>query len=335
MKLPKSDRGPFTVYTFPDATYRGGGDEHRVTHILRKNGYSVQQSQDGPLDPNNDIIWILGNPTWHPNLFHHLNNLPKQSRSFVVVWHYELLPPSKISGRRWPLLHSREVIRILLRRKRLTNAYSNFLGLRSLYAKGLIDLLIVSMEGRTLMLRERGMDAIHVPLGYAPSFGRDLSIQRDIDVVFLGDLIPGLETRRRKLIHRLRRDGVDIEVVGSYENDAYWGESRTRFLNRTKILLNLHRFPGDLAGLRLMLGMANKALVISEPADFPAPYIPDVHFVSAEIEEIPERIEYYLANDEARKDIVESGHRFVTEDLTMEQSVTSILNLCEARRSAS
>jgi spore maturation protein CgeB len=102
-------------------------------------------------------------------------------------------------------------------------------------------------------------------------------------------------------------------------------------LNRTKIMLNLARTPGEFPDLRLILGMANKALVISEPIYRPDPFVAGRHFVSASMDEMPERIQYYLAHETERTAISARAHRLITQDVTMEGSVSRILNLIATR----
>ncbi|MDP3093084.1 MAG: glycosyltransferase [Nitrospira sp.] len=169
--------------------------------------------------------------------------------------------------------------------------------------------------GRRGFLSERGIAADWVPLGYEPSYGRDLRLSRGIDVLFLGAQdVP----RRNRLLRGLRKNGIQIEAVGSYVDPRCWGEERTKSLNRTKIMLNLARTPGEFPDLRLILGMANKALVISEPIYRPDPFVAGHHFVSVSIGEMPEAIRYYLNHDTERAVINERAHRLVTQELTME-----------------
>jgi hypothetical protein len=173
-------------------------------------------------------------------------------------------------------------------------------------------------------LAERGIPAHWVPLGYDPSRGHDMGLSRDIEVLFLGTLeVP----RRRRIIKRLRRRGVNLLAMGNRFDPACWGENRTRLLNRTKIFLNISRFVGELPDTRLILGMANKALVISEPIYNPAPYVPGKHYISAPIEEMPQVISYYLTHDDERAYIANEGHRFVTHEVTMAGSVSRVLEL--------
>jgi hypothetical protein len=225
-------------------------------------------------------------------------------------------------------LHLREIVKILLRRSSATDVYTNYFRLRSLMRRGLPDLLVVSTLSRHEFLAERGISAHWVPLGYHPSQGCDLGLARDIDVLFLGDLkIP----RRRPLLSQLQQDQVNLMAVGDWSDPAYWGEKRTRLLNRTKIFLNVQRYAGELSGQRLLIGMANKALVISEPMYNPAPYVSGKHYITATIEEMPEVIRYYLAHEDERRAVVEDAYQLVTQEVTVEHALSRILALLKTQ----
>jgi hypothetical protein len=133
--------------------------------------------------------------------------------------------------------------------------------------------------------------------------------------------------RRRRMIARLQRSGVDVKAYGDWGNPEFWGDNRTRLVNRTRIFLNIQRFPGEFSGARMILGMSNKALVISEPMYDPSPYVPGRHFVSATVDEMPKVIRYYLENATERERIAAEGHRFVTQELTMERSIQTLVRL--------
>jgi glycosyltransferase involved in cell wall biosynthesis len=189
------------------------------------------------------------------------------------------------------------------------------------------DALVVSTLERKEFLAEQGIDAAFAPLGYHPSLGRDLGLERDIDVLFLGSLdVP----RRKRILRSLRSAGLNVLALGSWSDPAFWGEERVRLLNRTKVLLNLPRHPGLLSGYRMVIGMANRALVVAEPIYQPAPYRPGVHFVSASPGEIPEVVNDLLEDDEQRRAIADAAYEFVTTELTLERSVRTMLALAEA-----
>lgn len=308
------------------------GQRALLVPVLEAAGHRVSDVGDGPLDlAAADVVWVIGNANWFPRLRRQLIATPKHNRPVVCIWHSEPLPPSRAARLPWPRLHLRELAKILLRDARATDAYTNYWRIRQLARHGLPDVLAVSAPGWVEFLLERGICADWVPLGYDPSFGRDLGLQRDIDVLFLGALdVP----RRRRILRGLRAAGIDLTATGSWVDPSCWGEERTRLLNRTKILLNLARKPGDLSAHRLLLGMANKALVISEPIYRPAPFVAGTHFISTPVEEMPDVIRSYLARDAERQRIVEAAYRLVTEEITLSRSASQVLALIRSRLEA-
>jgi hypothetical protein len=306
------------------------GQQSTVAATLIKAGYNVTEVREGPLNLAADgVAWILGNANWFPLAWRQLQAAPRSKRPFMVIWHYEPLPPPRAAKLPWPRPHLREVVKILLRRSSATDVYSNYLRLRSLARHGLPDLLVVSTLSRREFLAECGITAHWAPMGYHPSLGRDLGLPRDIDVLFLGDVkIP----RRKPLLAQLQQHRVNLMAVGDWSDPAYWGENRTRLLNRTKIFLNVQRYTGELSGQRLLIGMANKALVISEPMYNPAPYVSGKHYLTATIEEMPEVIRYYLTHEDERRAMVEDAYRLVTQEVTLEHSLSRILALIKTQR---
>lgn len=272
-----------------------------------------------------DILWISDNANWFPAVCNQLRTLPRAKRPTTIIWHTEPLPPPRLAGLPRPNLNLREIAKILLSDRLATDAYTNYFRLRALMEEGIPDLLVVSTPGRQEFLAEHGLSSTCVPLGHhRTEYGYDMGVHRDIDVLFLGALnIP----RRRRLFRRLRRSGVDLVAKGSWSDPHDWGENRVELLNRTKIFLNLQRYPGELSGARLILGMANKALVISEPIYKPGDLAPGKHFVSATSDEMPEIIKYYLNHDHERECIAREGYELVTRELIMERSISCILEL--------
>ncbi len=163
-----------------------------------------------------------------------------------------------------------------------------------------------------------------MPLGYHPSHGRLLDRDRDIGVIFLGDFrLP----RRRRILQRLEREGVDVLTLGDYSNPQLWGEGRVELMNRVKVALNIPRLEGHLPDVRLVVAMANGALVVSEPLYLPEPYVPGRHYVEAPVDRLAETIRHYLADEEARRQITGEANRFVTTELTLERSFSRLLDL--------
>ena len=306
------------------------GKVHIVTSLLRDAGYRVTQVSNRCLDlEGTDIVLMLTNANWYPKVCKQLKTMPAAERPFTAIWHAEPLPPPKSAGLPQPLLNLREIGKMLLRDRRATDVYTNYFRLRALKEDGIPDLLLITTPGRQEFLAEHGLASTFVPLGYHPSEdGYDLGLERDIEVLFLGALnIP----RRKRLFRILRRSGINLVAKGSWHDPDLWGEKRNRLLSRSKIFLNLQRYPGELPGMRLIMGMANRSMVISEPIYKPGGFIPGKHYISAESDEMPEIIEYYLKHDDERERIAAEGHNFVTRDLMLEKSICSILRLIAER----
>ena len=185
-------------------------------------------------------------------------------------------------------------------------------------------MLAVATRAYQAYLEQEGVATELVPLGYHPSHGRLLDRERDVDVIFLGDFrLP----RRRRILRRLEREGVDILTLGDYANPELWGEGRVELMNRAKIALNIPRLEGHLPDVRLVVAMANGALVVSEPLYLPEPYEPGVHYVEAPVERLAETIRQYVADEDARRRITDEAYRFVTTELTLDRSFSRLLEL--------
>lgn len=277
------------------------------------------------------LVWAQGNAAWFPAVWRRLRGMPEAERPPSLVWQSEPLPPPRASGLPFPRPSLREIAKVLLRDPRATDVYTNWIGLARLNRAGLPDVIVVSAPGRQQFLAERGIPAHFVPIGSSPAHGSDLGLARDIDVLFLGDLnVP----RRRRVLRMLEHHGIDCLAVGGWADPAYWGDARTRLLNRVKVMVNIPRTPGEYSGIRLLLALANKVLVVSEPIVDPSPYVPGRHFVMAPLAEMPAVIRHYLADEPARQAIVEEGHRMITTELTMAKSVERILAHVAAHEAA-
>jgi hypothetical protein len=300
---------------------------------LKTLGFSVRVVGDpgGDVSPDEEV-WILGTPTWFPRTCRHLVAREPSQRPFTLIQVSEpLLPPSS-AGLRRPVPHLREITKVMLRDSRVSDAYSNERSLRRLVREGIPDVLVVTSRDRQARLAELGISSEVVPLGCGPWLTQDLGLERDIDVLFLGSLVI---PRRRRALRHLRRAGLDVLALGGYGKSGVWGEERVRLLNRTKILLNILRFPGAPTLLRLTMGMGNGTLVVSEPLVDPYPYVPGEHFVSASLDEMPAVVARYLADDQERLPIARAGQRMAMEEVTETRGAAQILTLCDLARARS
>ncbi len=294
-----------------------------------QSGWLIRSGLDGsPELLREPVLLILGTAAWFPKLCRQLEQCRPSERPFVAIWHSEPLPSPRASSLPPARLHLRELTKIMLRDPRATDPRTNARRIGRLHDHGLPDLLAVSTPERKDYLAEQGIESHWIPFGYRPGQGRDLGLERTIDVLFLG---AGDVPRRKHAIRTLKQGGIEVVEVGGWKKgQGVWGEQRAELLNRTRILLNFPRQPGQLSGLRLILGMANKTLVVSEPIWKPDPFVPGKHFIEAPLDEMADVIRYYLAHEDERQLIAEQGHRFVTQELLYDDSLARLIELIEA-----
>ncbi len=236
-----------------------------------------------------DAVMMLGNLVWYPAMVKGLQALRGSQLPVVAVWHWEPLPPPSSSGLPRPRLSLRDIAKYVLRDPRANDAYTNSRWLRKMSDNGLIDVLFTSTPSRVEYLAEHGVDAGYAPLGYDPEHGQDFRRPRDLDVLFLGDLRVG---RRRRVLNKLRRQGVPVEACGDWFNGS---------------------------------------LVISEPMYRPEPFLEGRHYISARVEDMPSVIDHYLQHEDDRERIARQGTDFVMNQLRLETSVERILTAIKER----
>src|SRR5881394_610874 len=224
------------------------GTEHGIASGLRAAGHEVIADRED-FDPSVDAVLIPHQPTGYPEALAHLRRLGAR-RPRVVSWMTEPLVPPLASGLRWPRRTHRDWIKLALRDKRVIDARSNERRTGALLREGLIDAVATTTIARVERFAEVGVEAAWVPQTPGPGMYADLGLERDIPVLFLGAMtVP----RRRWIAWRLRRAGVELTAVGDWHDPRYWGEERTRLLNRAVISLNINRFPGNFADTRFNL----------------------------------------------------------------------------------
>jgi hypothetical protein len=195
--------------------------------------------------------------------------------------------------------------------------------LYDLHRRGLLGGLAVSAKSRAAYFDRHGLEPIVAPIGYHPSIhGRDMGQKRDIDAIFFGAMHG---KRRERLVGQVKKDlgkrGIELDV----RCDRFYGEERTRVLNRAKTVLNIFQYSSDIVALRFSFCAANKVLMVSEPVVDQEPFVPGRHFVTAPVERLAETIEFYITNESRRREIVEEAYRLVTEEYTMQKMVDRII----------
>ena len=316
-----------------------------VTEVLRGYGFEVDMlTRDAPLEEAYDLVLGYGPHTWAGSFLpaaERLESYSKDERPFFYWWYTDaplrpdlptalakLMCKLHVKGsvffrhhpeareRWWAKRFDRSFIRRHFRLRNLGELYE-------LSSRGLVGGLAVTATSRAAYFNRHGFEPIVAPIGYHPSIhGRDLGLERDIDVVFFGALHGD---RRARMLEQAKEDlagrGIEIDV----RIDEFYGEERTRVLNRAKTVLNILQYPYDIVALRFLFCAACKVLMISEPVVDQEPFVPGRHFVTAPVDKLGESVEYYLANEAQRQEIVEEAYRLVTEEYTIQKMVDRIL----------
>ncbi len=186
------------------------------------------------------------------------------------------------------------------------------------YAKGVFD---INQQG-VREFRQRGIEAIHTPLGYSPCMEADTLADnaKPVDLLFMGT-----HSLRREMLLSRNADFFNqyncrliltrldkprlVGTPGFYTHD-----DRNRLLASSKIVMNVHFSDNTyLEWHRVLIAIANRCLVVSELSDAIEPLENGKHLILTELENIPEICQYYLDREDERLEIVERAYQFMTQ----------------------
>ena len=108
-----------------------------------------------------------------------------------------------------------------------------------------------------IYLKNMGIDAELVRIGYAPSLSRIMKPERqDIDVLFYGAINP----RRNKILRELQERGLRVfSLVGVY------GGELDNYISRSKVILNIHFYSTNIFEIvRACYPLHNRKAIVSE-----------------------------------------------------------------------
>jgi hypothetical protein len=186
--------------------------------------------------------------------------------------------------------------------------------------------VVVTSRDRAATLIGWGVAARTVPFGYHPCHGGALTPPeagaRDVPLLLLGSRAG--HTRRAAAVDRLRANGASH---GLLVEGSSWGAERDVLLRRTRVMLDVHRVPGNFVGLRLLLSLAAGVALVSEPMTDPSPFVPGVHFVEAPLEGLLGAGLALLDDEARRREIVAAGQALLHTDLSMASSLRRVLDV--------
>jgi hypothetical protein len=199
-----------------------------------------------------------------------------------------------------------------------------------LHRYNLLDVLALSSTLYAKCLAQYGITSILVPRGYHPGYGQVLDLKRDIAVVWMGKM---RNRRRRRAVYWLREQlekrGQVMHIYDGEERDFIFGEERTQILNRAWFVLNVLPDPTWEVSIRYYVAAANGSVVLTEPGENEYPFVPGKHLVECPIERMPDTVMYYLYHEQEWRSIADAMLSLVKGELTLEQSIASILTRAE------
>ena len=194
----------------------------------------------------------------------------------------------------------------------------------------------ISPRGAELM-RDQGIRAVHLPLGYSPLWDRFTgAAERPIDVAFLG----GATGKRERLLgacapelakHRCHLVlGDNSRTNADSSNSFLAGSDKLELLARSRLLLNLHRGESPyFEFMRVLEAIHCGAAVLSEWSRDYEPLVPGEHFLSARPEAVPELVKELLSDEEQRAALALRAHAFIREQLPLRRSAERLVAAAE------
>ena len=187
-------------------------------------------------------------------------------------------------------------------------------------------------------LRMRGLAAEHFQLGYASAWdhwGRDESVERPVDVLYLGSAegrrdrllaayAPTLWTRQARLLIP-----PEAPKTGQLPNFLL-GETKYRQLRGAKCLLNMHRTGADrLEWVRVLEGICNGCVVVTEHSLDMAPLIPGTHLISGRAQALALLADHLLEDEAQLSRMRLAAYDFVRSELSMGPAVQRLIAIAE------
>ena len=123
-------------------------------------------------------------------------------------------------------------------------------------------------------------------------------VKKDIDVLFVGNVLP----RRRRILDRLLKHYNVVEKLA-------FGKDMTELINRSKVVLNIHSEEFLDTETRVFEVLGCGGFLLTEILSVENPFKSGVHLVEVDgLDEMIEKIGYYLNNEEQREAIAVQGH---------------------------
>lgn len=310
-------------------------------------GYHPVQFQiDSAIPEKAEVVFSFGPYGKFLTIPRQLAKLPPKQKPIFVHWNTEGIPDPRIP---WILMSSVSGWRSWLGRiQDSRNGSARIRGIERLFSliesrmsrfrylgdyyyalrRGWLDVFADTSQIYADIHRQHGLPTIVAHWGATPRWYKDLGLERDIDVLWMGTR----GTKRRSLLlnrvqSELETYGVRMHLADGKENPFIFGAERIDYLNRSKITLNITRTWYDDNFSRIALAAPNRSLIISESVLPHCPsFIAGTHYVSVPVDSLAKTILFYLDHEEERLRIVDNAYHLVTTKLVFRESIKSIMD---------
>jgi hypothetical protein len=184
-------------------------------------------------------------------------------------------------------------------------------------------------------VRRRGLDVVHLPLGYVPSLDRWHGVDdapRPVDIAFMGGRTERREAFLGGAARMLWEWHTELRVfswhrpIGDQAAGFLLGEAKYQRLAETRVLLNVHR--GDdpyFEWARVLEAMANGCVVASESSVGTAPLLAGEHLLEAPLEHLAEQAVALAFDEPRRRRMAAAAYELLTSELQQTALVDAAL----------
>lgn len=189
------------------------------------------------------------------------------------------------------------------------------------------DLVLIDKKGATVFRPIGAMPEYRFPLySHWTTVHRDLGLERDIDVLFVGSLNSAIHGERTHLLEKIAAAPHPWRIQ---IQDGVFGPAYSVLLNRAKIVVN-YTLRGEM-NLRCLEATACGALLFVEETNFEIRdwFRPDLEVVLYNQQNILTLLQRYLEDDTERKKVAQAGKERAMS-LAGEQRLDDAFDLFEA-----
>jgi hypothetical protein len=188
-----------------------------------------------------------------------------------------------------------------------------------------IDLLAVS-AGPSDSLADYPRPVRQALWGYHPHMcGALVDPARDRDVPVLVLASARDQYGRRETALAALRAQLEPEVPVLRISADLRGKERHELLSRTKVIVDLHRVPGNFGALRLVLGSAAGAVVVSEPYASTSIFVRGVHHLEAPIADLGSTVRGLLADEDRRREMARATQELLAGPASLTHNLRLVL----------